>query len=82
MYTQNTTQKELRPSAKMVYPRFRIAGPCNSTEKNPQCGKKLNYKQLFVQHIHIYDSSHNRFVNAENSVVKKLNTQASIHPPI
>jgi len=40
MYTQNTTQKEMGPSTKMVYPRFRIAGPCNSTGKKPTVWEK------------------------------------------
>ena len=52
MYTQNTTQKSWDHVLKRFILNLEIAGPCNSTEKNPPGGKKLNYKQLFVAQIH------------------------------
>ena len=55
-----------------------IAGPCNSTEKNPQCGKKLNYKQLLCN-IHTHAQY---YITKSKYSPAKTNTQVNIHPPI
>ena len=51
----------------MVYPNLGIAGPWNSTEKNPLCGKKLSDKQLFVQQAHTV-----QYININSVPVKRL----------
>jgi len=70
MYTQNTTQKELGPSAKIVYPRFRIAGPCNSAGKKPTVWEKNWVTNNSLYNTYIYNSSHNRSINTATSVEK------------